>query len=147
MPRKTKLRTEADISNLGINLKDLRALAQASIQVFFADKKYHCGGPIPKAMLICEESIRTVLGTTIEAAMDYEEKFIYPHLRCEKDQLHKSRGWHDPSVPFNVHYTLLLIQELRDKGIPKCFQFGMILLYYKFCKGLEIPEAPTKILL
>lgn len=148
MPRKTKLRTEADIRHLGIDLKYLRELAREAIERFFADKRFHCGGPIPQNFLFCEDSLRTVMGTTIDVATEgWAAEHIHPRLTPEVDQINTVENYDDPVVPFDVHYTLCLIQQLRNRGIPKIFQPGMMLLYYKFCKGFPIPDPPKRILL
>jgi hypothetical protein len=147
MPRKIKLRTESNIQELGIDLEVLKQLAHESIDTFFKDKTFHCGGTIPQGMLHSPDSVKTVMGTTSEACSNYEKDHIYPLLYMAKDQIIKTVPYKSRSVPFQVHYTLRLIQNLRDCGIPKCLQFGLILLYYKFCKGFKIPDPPEKILL
>jgi hypothetical protein len=147
MPKRIKLRTELDIKELGVDLEELKASARLSIEEFFSDKLFHCGGPIPECLLLSDDSVMTVLGTTVDAWRKWEEEKIYPLLRIERDQINERTSYHNRSVSFNVHYTLRLIDNLRDHGIPKHHRFGMMLLYYKFCKGFQIPPAPATVLL
>jgi hypothetical protein len=147
MPRKIKLRTESDVEEMGVDLEEWKKWAAKSIEGFFKDKKYHCGGRIPPHLLLSEDNIKTVMGTTIETLSKWEEHHIYPRLYVEKDQISKRDVWTSELVSFGVYYTIQLIHNLCRLGIPKQFQFGMMLLYYKFCKGFEIPPPPDRILL
>jgi hypothetical protein len=147
MPKRIKLRTESDVKELGLDIKELKELARFNIESFFADKSYHCGGPIPQSILLSDDSVMTVLGTTVDLWREWEEREIYPLLRIERDQINDRTSYHNRSVSFPVHYTLRLVQNLRDHNVPKRLQFGMMLLYYNFCKGFKIPDPPTKILL
>lgn len=147
MPKKTQLYTQDEVSELDIDFEGMKKWAGECIEKFFADKRFHCGGPIPQNLLVTPENVMTVMGTSSEACSQFEDKYIYPLLKIEKDQMHDQHTYSCRGVPFQVHYTLRLIQNLRDKDIPKRFQFGMILLYYKLCKGFKIPDPPEKIIL
>lgn len=114
-------------------IKALEEQAKGYIGQFFANKKFHCGGPIPKNYLYSEQSINLVLSTEFCKGVDlcYE---ALTTVRAPKN--------HDEeeTVPWDIYMVLNLIAEVRAMQIPKDFQAGIMLLYLKLCKGARMPE-------
>lgn len=115
---------------------DLKKSAEEAVQDFFRNKSWYCGGPIPEEELESDRVIQTVMRTQFDDAA-----FDYIHNRClvkiPEDPLYS-----DPSVPWTVHTLLGLITELKALGIAKDLQPGLLLLYFKLCRGVEIPPPP-----
>lgn len=136
MPRRAKRDCAENPLEKGQHAPDLRKLAEYSIETFFEDKQWFCGGPIPQKELLSEESIRIVLRTQND-----DETFLFIHEKC-LEKLPKPRGHKDGNVPWTVQFLLSLISDMKKKWLPKDFQPGLLLLYFKFCKGQQIPPAP-----
>ena len=146
MPRKNKLRTASEIKDIGLSLEELHQIALESMAAVFRDKEYFCGGPIPEKVLFEIDSIMTVLGTKPDDDFDsFVLRKVHPYIRYEKDEIFPYDVWKDSSVSRPVAYDLHLIAHLQQRGVPKIYQWGMMLLYYKFCKGVSIPPAPRYI--
>jgi hypothetical protein len=120
----------------GVHGADFRELAKACIEVFFAEKSWFCGGSIPRRELISEFSITTVLRT------QYDDRcFGFIHSEC-LPRIPNIEGHDNLTVSWEVHCLLQLIDELQKMHVPKELQPGLLLLYFKFCKGVKIPPPP-----
>jgi hypothetical protein len=104
--------------------------------VFIAPKPYHKGGKMPPGELFADTSVKTVLRTPFD-----DESFDFIHAKC-LPHFPRQRWYKDATVPWPVHVLLGLLDELKSHNIPKEFQPGMLYLYFKFCKGVEIPPPP-----
>ena len=89
---------------------------------FFVDKTLHVGGPIPSHLLFSERHIEIVRRLELSICM---EAF---HLCMEEN---KVRGNH-------VEMLMELLQDAREKELPKRNVGGLITVYLKLCKGLDI---------
>jgi len=135
MPRKSKKDTENPYEK-GEFAGDYRELAEMYIQLFFLEKSWFCGGLIPQCELISDSSIQTVLRTQFS-----EHCFKFIHEEC-LPRIPNNKGYDDNSIPWEIHYLLNLLEGLRTVGVPKEYQPGLLLLYFKFCKGMKIPPPP-----
>ena len=115
---------------------DLKTLAKESIRVFFGNKSWYCGGPIPEEELEAAWVVQTVLRTQFD-----DTAFDYIHNEC-LIKIPEDPKYSDPSVPWTVHTLIGLLKELKSHGISKDFQPGLLLLYFKLCRGVEIPPPP-----
>ena len=115
---------------------DLKTLAEEAIRDFFGNKNWYCGGPIPEEELEADWVVKTVLRTRFD-----DETFDYIHDECLV-KIPEDPKYSDPSVPWTVHTLLNLLKDLRSYGISQDFQPGLLLLYFKLCRGIEIPPPP-----
>lgn len=129
MSRKTKHAGET-----GEYEEDIRLLAAQSIKAYFADKSYFCGGPIPSKELNSEKSIKLVMRTQND-----DPTFNFIHDECLA-KLSRPKHLRSCTVPWTVKLLLGLINDMKKKQLPKDHQPGLILLDFKFCKGLSIPD-------
>jgi len=136
MPRKAKRDCAENPLEKGQHAPDLRNLAIYSIKTFFEDKSYFCGGTIPERELLSENSIKTVLRTQND---DPTFKFI--HEQC-LERLPVPKNANESSIPWTVQFLISLLTDMKKKWLPKDFQPGLLLLYFKFCKGHRIPPPP-----
>src|SRR4051812_27671516 len=131
MPRKPKRDMVDNFFECSEHSADLRILAKHCLEVFLSEKTDHKDQPINKGMLLSDENIKLVLRTPFD---DFTLNFI--HNKC-LSQIPKQPWYRDKTVPWNVHYLLGLLVEMRSLMVPKEFQPGLLLLYFKFCKGHE----------
>ena len=136
MPRRAKRDCESNPLEKGLHAPDLKALAIESIKAFLHGREHHSGGTIPEKELYSDSSLKTVLRTQFD-----DKTFEYIHKRC-LSQIPRDPSYRETTVPWNVHYLLGLLKELKGLTLPKDFQPGLLLLFFKFCKGFEIPPPP-----
>lgn len=136
MPRRPKRNCEDNPLEKGTHAPDLRQLARSAIKDFLQDKERHSGGNISQTELYSDDSIKTVLRTQFDDAT-----FEYIHENC-LSRIPPSKKYRDATVPWPVHVLLGLLTELKYLQIPKELQPGLLLLYFKFCKGFDIPPPP-----
>lgn len=131
MPRKSKEDQEGTI----FETKEYYLYAAEMIYRYLGDKRYFIGGPIPKNHLLSTKSIQTVLRVEFDEAVQFIHDNCIPKLKPDPT-------YTDPSIPWEVHYMLNMLWELGTLEIPKRFKGGLMLLYFKFCKGYQIPDPP-----
>lgn len=136
MPRKAKRDCKDNPLEKGLHAPDLKEFARWTLKVFLGTKPSHTGDPIPEKLLYSDDSFKTILRTQFD-----DKTFEYIHNNC-LSKIPKQKWYKDGTVPWNVHVLLGLLNELKSLKIPKEFQPGLLLLYFKFCKGFEIPPPP-----
>jgi hypothetical protein len=118
-----------------VSEEDLKKFAKDAIQRYFSDKTYYCGGPIPQCELIGDSAAKTVLKTKFD-----DRTFDFIHAQClpliAADPMFK-----DPTLTWPVHCLLEILEGMRSREVPIEFQPGMVLLYFKFCLGVDIPKS------
>lgn len=139
MPRKAKRDCEENPLETGTHSVDIKELAIFSIKAFFEDKSWFCGGPIPETELITPETIKTVLRTPND-----DETFDFIHKKCLA-VIPRPRQYRQTANPWTIQMLLDLLKDMRRQWLPKDFQPGLLLLYFKFCKGIQIPPPPEDI--
>lgn len=138
MPRKVKRDYDNNPFETGPNAERLRELAQWSIEAFFEDKSYFIGGPIPNNELLSDDSILLLLRAT-----STDKLFNFIHEEC-LEKLRQPLHWsHSKMVPWTIDTLIGLLKDMHRNFIPKDFEPGLLLLYFKFCKGLKIPSAAS----
>lgn len=136
MARKSKKDREVNCFEKGEHAIDLREFAKWSLTVFLKDKKHHSGENITDKELYSELSFKLVLRTQFD-----DDTFNFIHDNC-LSRIPKQQWYKDVTVPWSVHVLLGLINELKYLQIPKDFQPGLLLLYFKLCHGFEIIPPP-----
>lgn len=117
---------------------DLTKLVHESIRLFFEDKTRFDGTPIPSESLFSEHSFNTVLKSMFDG-----RTFDYIHCHCLSQLIPPDSYSSDgPGDTWGVRFLLSLLRDLKSKGLPKEFQPGLLLLYFKFCMGMRIPPPP-----
>jgi hypothetical protein len=118
------------------NSLDLRNLAIFCIKSFFVGKKKESGESIPVKELLSDLSVKTVLRTPFD-----DDTFLFIHENC-LSQIPKPADYETP-ISWPVFYLLGLLSEMRKLGLPKDFQPGLVLLYFKFCKEMRVISPDT----
>lgn len=136
MPRKANHDWDDVHFDRGEHAVDLRAAARGYIRDFLGGKPHFRGGAMDPRELYSEQSCRVVLRTPFDDAT-----FLYIHEQC-LERIPRKKWYRDVTVSWPVHYLLGLLSELRDRGIPKEMQAGLLLLYFKFCMGFPILPVP-----
>lgn len=130
MPKRPK---EKDTSVEGVLNEALRRkTARESIYRFFSDKLGPNGKLIPEEVAMDEENVEIVLKSTFD-----QETFRFIH----EELLAKIARPSDfqEKIPWNVHCLLKLLSVIKRQSVPKEFHPGMVLLFFKLCRGDKIP--------
>lgn len=137
MPRKAKQPEGFSSLENGPHAFEMQRLVVSSIESFFKDKSYFCGGKIPNSELSSSNSIKTVLRFKND-----DHTFEYIHTKCLR-KIPRPKHIVSKSIPWTVQFLISLLEDMKGKKLPKEFQPGLVLLYFKFCKGLPIPQPPA----
>ena len=145
MPKLSVLRKNPTEDAVVLTKKQLGQWARENIVLFFSDKKFYSGGAIPVCELLMKRNLETVINVNYDFGFRFAYRFLFPCLKVEKDQIFKRSHYHG-ALDFHVHYCLKFLKDMKDKGIPKLFHPGLVLLYFKFCKGcnFEVPERQIR---
>lgn len=136
MPRKPRRDSLEDLYDKSDHTADIHKLVDDCIHLFFKEKKYFCGGAIPEMELLSEFAKQTVQRTQFD-----DRCFDFLHERC-LPSFPVDPTYEEHTVPWTVHCLLGLLADLKSRDIPKEYQPGLLLLYFKFCKGIEILPPP-----
>lgn len=118
-------------SEMRILLDQLEREARLCMKKFFANKKFHCGGPLPQAQLFTSANIDLVTSLSVCQGITLAHEMV--------KKLKAPRSYKN-DVPFEIDCVLASLDKVKSQGIPKSFQAGILLLYLKFCKGCTLPE-------
>ena len=111
-------------------------LRPSRFKIFFENKKWFAGGKIPQCELLSDNSVDVVLKTPFnESSFSFFHDCCLSKISCPKDFV-------DEGVPWEVCYLISLFREMKIYGLPKDFQPGFLMLFFKFCKGINIPQPP-----
>lgn len=113
--------------------ENLKEFLFGMMEIFFKDKNWHLGGPIPKNMLRDEKNISLILNADFD-----DNTFDFIHNKC-LNKIKKSKDFKDEGLSWEVCHLLKLINDMKIKSIPKKIQPGFLLIYFNLCKGFEIP--------
>jgi len=136
MSRRPKPDYQEEFFDKGCHAKDLRNFAIISLKMFFEDKSWFVGGPIPERELLSEESIMTVLRTPFD-----DTTFNFIHNEC-LSRIPQPKWFKDEGLAWPVVYLIKLLSTMKRLNLPKDFQPGLALLYFKFCKGHRVLPPP-----
>ena len=106
-------------------------IAMKSIEEYFHDKSWWCGGPIPRSELINECNVRLVRSTDLETAF----RLIYEQLIPKVGSI--PEGEDPTSLAPDIVYALELLHDAHSRALPRIHIPGLLLLYFKVCKGLH----------
>ena len=115
---------------------DLKELAKVSVLSYLKGKPTFQGEILDSKSLLTEENLKIVLRTKFD-----DVTFLFIHDNC-LNQIEPDPIYSETTVPWTVNYLLGMIKELKRLQTPKEFQPGLLLLYFKLCKGYEIPPTP-----
>jgi hypothetical protein len=107
--------------------KDSEALVRQYMEYFFSDKSLHCGGCIPKSILLNNRRISMVLNYDVCKAADR----VYKYTSSNKDL--------DDA---DIELFLRALKNLQESLVPKQFIGGMICLYVEFIEGVYLGTEP-----
>lgn len=136
MSRRPRRENLDDLYEKGESIEDRKRFAEDCIRLFFKDKKYFCGGPIPERELVSDFALQTFLRTEFD-----DRCFDFIHEHC-LSSFKVDPEYEDATVPWEVHCLLGLLDDLKSLIIPKEHHPGMLLLYFKFCHGVKILPHP-----
>ena len=134
MSRKPKRDCEEEFFYKGCHSKDVRNFVIQSLKLYFKDKSWFVGGPIPERELLSEGSIMTVLNNTFN-----DSTFNFIHTEC-LSHIPQSKWFKNEGLSWSIVYLIRLLSTMKRLNLPKDFQPGLVLLYFKFCKGCNIPQ-------
>lgn len=118
-----------------------------SIELYFEDKPFHCGGPIPPKHLYSEKNIHLVrdcdFGKGIEAChevLSTKSALGLASTNLIGLSMKQRLALQARARESNVRTLLGILQEVKNAGMPREFHPGLILLHLKFCLGYKISE-------
>lgn len=129
MPRKS----QEDQDGLIFETEDYYLYAADLIKRYFEDKSYFIGGPIPQSKLFSLSSIQIVLHTQLDVGVHYIHENLMSKIKAPAD-------YDDSGMPWEIHKMIQMLYGMSQYEIPKRFRGGLLLLYFKFCKGCSIPS-------
>lgn len=112
---------------------DLKEFLFCMMEIFFKDKSWYIGGPIPKSEIYSENNISLIFNSDFDS-----RTFDFIHKNC-LSKIRKPKDFVDDGLSWEVCFLLSLIKDMKSKSIPKKIQPGFLLMYFKICKGFEIP--------
>jgi len=126
-------KSRKDLIAEGCGSIDWEIVARECIKVYFSNKKWFCGGPIPSSELYSPHAIQTVLKTRFD---DQWEEHV--HGTC----LPKIKNKKKPdlgNLTWEIHCLLKILEEMGRMWIPPEFRPGLTVLYFKICMGVPAP--------
>lgn len=134
MARKPKIKRTDDKNAF---VSDIRSEAVRYIRMYFNGRRRLDGSTVQVANVMDDKSINIVTRSGFDnRTFDFIHEFCLPTIKRNAD-------YKNMTVPWTVHCLLKIIRELCSLGIPKEFQPGMILLYFRECRDIDIPPPPV----
>ena len=132
----------------GEYVEDLKSLAKHYIDLFFRDKRFYCGGRIPKHMLNDPKYVSYMLNLDVCNGMDMIYAAIGSDVVVEDvieeededesdDEISETNS---SQIPDDVRRVLSLFDMCSKAGIPKQFAVGLTIMYLELCDGCFVPE-------
>ena len=110
-------------------------IALQSIEEFFRGKSWWCGGPIPKSELFTRDNIKLVRNTSVETSFGFMYEVLIPQLPSIPD------GEDPESLAPDIVFALMLLYDAHSRALPRIHIPGLLLLYFRVCKGLSIDSV------
>jgi hypothetical protein len=134
MSRRTKINAnQKNFHKKSRYYSDLKKLACDNLLLFFENKISDSGEKISKEELLYEENINILLNTCFDS-----KTFDFIHDYC-LISISKPCNYKE-KIPWTVNFLIKLLEEMIFFKVPKELHSGLILLYFKFCKGIKIPN-------
>jgi hypothetical protein len=111
----------------------LKSKARTAIKIYFADKQFHCGGPIPRRCLDSERYLCWVLNPDLFAA-------VSTAFDALANAHHPSTTKTFCGLPQDSRLVLAIMDGACRRGIGKDFAPGLMLIYLELCEGVEVCE-------
>jgi len=102
-------------------------LVRFYMERFFGDKMMHCGGKIPKLLLLSDRRVSMVQNYDICMGVDRCYKYL-------KDYLIDSQS----EITYDIKLVTQVLNLLSRSGIPQQYAGGMLCLYLEFVEGVNI---------
>jgi hypothetical protein len=109
---------------------DAQELARNYIEDFFSDKEMYCGGKVSIDVLHSPSYITMILNTDVCNGVSAAYAML---AACDEIDCDAELGM----VATDVRLVVSVLQQCSDRGIPKQFASGMLLIYLELCEGLE----------
>ena len=122
-----------DESFFGDFLEDITSLVRDYIVQFFQDKEMYCGGPVPRHMMLSDAYISLVMNTRIDKGVG----LVYDAMENSGQYLGEAAAG---DIPDDIRKVLQVLHECEQKGIPKPFATGILVMYMELVEGLEVLE-------
>lgn len=100
------------------------------LNIFFKDKEMHCGGKIPKHLLITEKNIKLILEKTIENSMET----IYANIEGHFKQVGSDSGL----ISDDIKLVKSILDKCAHAMVPKEYAAGMLIIYLILCEGFDL---------
>lgn len=129
---------ECDCENY-VSVEYWNNLALLSIDLYFKNKKFHCGGKIPTNLLYSTKNVEIVrdsvrlFGEGFGIAMKAIYNILHEYSPLRHDPIVLSKPWDTMTV-------LKMFNEMHELHIPKEFIPGLMILNLHFCKGYNISK-------
>ena len=116
--------------------EDLQKFADNCIGLFFKNKVHESGRLLEDSELFTDFTQKTVLYTQFDDyCFDFIHEVCLPLIPVDPSYKEKTVTW-------PVHCLIGLLNEIKKINIPKDFQPGLLLLYFKFYYDVDIPLYP-----
>ncbi len=109
-------------------LEDVKKLAIHYVDAFFKNKKYFCGGKIPKKLLHTPRYMRLIFNHDIHNSTDA----IYEAIGTNSDEEEMERAG---GVPEDVKHLIFVLDKVAHAGVPREFHIGIVVMYLELCEG------------
>lgn len=130
---------EAELRGFAKRFKgDAQTIVRGYIEKFFKGKMLHCGGKIPKSLLLSERRISLVLNYDIVRGVDRAYNCMEEFLTVEDKKIAQSCG----EVTNDIKLVTETLKLLSKSSVPQQFAGGMLLLYLEFVEGIDIGNHP-----
>lgn len=120
-------------------MKRLQTETWVSIRRYFADKKFHAGGPIPSSHLFNQQNFARVVSTPFNEGIDLCYELFN---RCS---IEPPVGFDHEAIDWDVYYILNLLADAQRCRVPPHLQAGIMVLYFKICQGQKLPNIELDI--
>lgn len=104
----------------GLDDKQQREICKDLITLFFFDKEFTWGGPIPERILYSDQNLHRVQNTTISEGVNRFYEIVWDI-------------W-----PNAQQRVVDVLNQCAKRHIPKQFAAGIMLMYFTLCEGVNI---------
>lgn len=136
-PTTEEIEFDEEIFDKEVYEQEMRSYAEETLLVYFLGKKCPDGTGVPEADLLSEESVLTLLDTQHD-----DDTFLFIHNHCLA-KIPPTADYKGLPADWNVTVLCELLNEMKRMCVPKDFRPGLLLLYFKFCKGVTISQPPS----
>lgn len=103
--------------------------AHNSIETFFNNKSWYCGGPIPKNLLFHKENYKVVSKISFSTAIDIAYRSMDKAKYLARTKKEKK---------FDIKLVLKTIYECHKLNIKQEHIGGILLIYLQLCEKVEL---------